>query len=56
VGNALEAGLSNLYYPAEERSLHNTAINYLSQLEAASINNIVREFWPDIRRKMLRQK
>lgn len=56
VGNALEAGLSNLYYPPEERSLHNTAINYLSQLEAASINNIVREFWPDIRRKLLRQK
>jgi hypothetical protein len=55
-GNALEAGLSNLYYPPEERSLHNTAINYLSQLEAASINNIVREFWPDIRRKLLRQK
>jgi hypothetical protein len=55
-GNALEAGLSNLYYPPEERSLHNTAINYLSQLEAAGINNIVREFWPDIRRKMLRQK
>jgi len=56
VGNALEAGLSNLYYPPEERSLHNTGINYLSQLEAASINNIVREFWPDIRRKLLRQK
>src|SRR6202049_2789622 len=55
-GNALEAGLSNLYYPPEERSLHNTGINYLSQLEAASINNIVREFWPDIRRKLLRQK
>jgi len=55
-GNALEAGLSNLYYPPEERSLHNTAVNYLAQLEAASINNIVREFWPDIRRKLLRQK
>ena len=56
VGNAMEAGLSNLYYPAEERSLHNTAMNYLAQLEAASINNIVREFWPDIRHKLLRQK
>jgi hypothetical protein len=55
-GNALEAGLSNLYYPAEERSLHNTAMNYLAQLEAASINNIIREFWPDIRHKLLRQK
>jgi hypothetical protein len=56
VGNALEAGLSNLYYPPEERSLHNTAINWVAQLEAASINNVVREFWPDIRHKLLRQK
>jgi hypothetical protein len=56
VGNGMEAGLSNLYYPPQERSLHNTAMNYLAQMEAASINNIVREFWPDIRHKMLRQK
>jgi hypothetical protein len=56
VGNGLEAGLSNLYYPPEERSLHNTAMNWVAQLEAASINNIVREFWPDIRHKVLRQK
>jgi len=56
VGNGMETGLSNFYYPPEERGLHNTAINWLSQLEAASINNIVREFWPDIRHKMLRQK
>jgi len=56
VGNGMEAGLSNLYYPPQERSLHNTAMNYLAQMEAASINNIIREFWPDIRHKMLRQK
>ena len=56
VGNGLEAGLSNLYYPPEERSLHNTAINWVAQLEAASLNNIIREFWPDIRHKLLRQK
>ena len=56
VGNGLEAGLSNLYYPPQERSLHNTAINWMSQLEAASLNNIIREFWPDIRHKLLRQK
>ena len=56
VGNGMEAGLSNLYYPPQERSLHNTGMNYLAQLEAASINNIIREFWPDIRHKMLRQK
>jgi hypothetical protein len=56
VGNGMEAGLSNFYYPAEERSLRNTAVNWAAQLEAASLNNIVREFWPDIRHKFLRQK
>jgi len=56
VGNGMEAGLANLYYPPQERSLHNTAVNWASQLEAASLNNLFREFWPDIRRKMLRQK
>lgn len=56
VGNGMEAGLANLYYPAQERSLHNTAVNWASQLEAAALNNLVREFWPDIRHKFLRQK
>jgi hypothetical protein len=56
VGNGMEAGLSNLYYPSEERSLHNTAVNFVAQLEAASLNNLVREFWPDIRHKFLRKK
>jgi hypothetical protein len=56
VGNGFEAGLSNLYYPPEERSLRNTAVNWAAQIEAATINNVVREFWPDIRRKIFRQK
>jgi hypothetical protein len=56
VGNGMEAGLSNFYYPPEERSLRNTAVNWVSQIEAASLNNIIREFWPDIRHKALRQK
>jgi len=56
VGNGLEAGLANFYYPPQERGLRSTAINWASQLEAASLNNIVREFWPDIRHKLLRQK
>ena len=55
-GNGMEAGLANLYYPPEERSLHNTAVNWATQLEAAGLNNLVREFWPDIHRKLLRQK
>jgi hypothetical protein len=56
VGNGMEAGLSNLYYPPEERGFRKTAENWGAQIEAAALNNIVKEFWPDIRRKMLRQK
>lgn len=56
VGSGLEAGLSNAYYPPQERSFPNTAVNWAAQLEAASLSNIIREFWPDINRKMRRQK
>jgi hypothetical protein len=56
VGNGLEAGLANLYYPPEERSFSNTAQNWATQLEAAALNNVIREFWPDIHRKIFRQK
>lgn len=55
-GNGMEAGLANLYYPPQERSFHNTAVNWATQLEAAGLNNLIREFWPDIRRKVLRRK
>ena len=56
VGNAFEAGLSNAYYPPEERGFRKTAENWGTQLEAAALNNIAKEFWPDIRRHLLRQK
>jgi hypothetical protein len=56
VGNGMEAGLSNLYYPPQERSLRKTAENWGTQLEAAALNNIAKEFWPDIRHHLLRQK
>ena len=55
-GNAIEAGLSNAYYPPEERGLRQTAINWGAQLESAALNNIAKEFWPDFRRVVLRRK
>jgi hypothetical protein len=55
-GNALEAGLSNAYYPPEERGARQTAINWGAQLESAALNNIAKEFWPDFRRVVLRRK
>jgi hypothetical protein len=55
-GNGLEAGLSNLYYPPEERGLSQTALNWGTQMESAVLNHVFQEFWPDIRKKILRQK
>ena len=55
-GNALEAGLSNAYYPASERGGRQTAINWGAQMESAALNNLAKEFWPDIRRLIFRQK
>lgn len=55
-GNACEAALSNLYYPPQERGLHQTLRGWGTQMESAALNNIVKEFWPDIRHKILRRK
>jgi len=49
MGNALEAGLSNAYYPPAERGYKQTARDWGQQMESAVINNIAKEFWPDIR-------
>ncbi|MFY9529931.1 MAG: hypothetical protein WBC04_07785 [Candidatus Acidiferrales bacterium] len=56
LGNGMEAGLTNLYYPSQERGLRKTAENWGTGLESAALNNLVKEFWPDIRHKILRQK
>jgi hypothetical protein len=56
VGNGFEAGLSNAYYPPQERGLRKTAINWGAQIESAGLNNIAKEFWPDIRRLIFRRK
>lgn len=55
-GNGLEAGLSNAYYPPQERGLSQTFRSWGTQMESAALNNVAKEFWPDIRRKLLRQK
>jgi hypothetical protein len=56
LGNGMEAGLSNLYYPPQERGLRKTGENWATGLESAALNNIIKEFWPDIRHNLLRQK
>ena len=55
-GNGLEAGLSNAYYPPQERGLSQTAMNFGTQMESAVLNHVFQEFWPDIRRKLFHRK
>ncbi len=55
-GNGLEAGLSNAYYPPQERGLSQTARNFGTQMESAVLNHVFQEFWPDIRKKVFRGK
>lgn len=54
-GNAAAAGISNLYYPAADRSLVNTANKWGQQLALDAFFNVAKEFWPDVRRRMFRK-
>jgi hypothetical protein len=51
-GNFLAAGISNLYYPAGARSIANTLTRWGSLLMWDTLSNELKEFWPDIRRKI----
>ncbi len=54
-GNAVAAGISNVYYPAADRSAANTATKWGQQLALDTFFNVLKEFWPDVRRKMFGQ-
>lgn len=52
-GNAVAAGIANLYYPAADRSFSNTANKWGQQIALDAFFNVVKEFWPDVRHKVL---
>lgn len=54
-GNAMEATLSDAYYPAGDRGVNQTITNWGLQMESAALNNLAKEFWPDIRHDLFRQ-
>lgn len=55
-GNAVAAGISNLYYPDQNTSLASTTTNWATQLSIDAFGNELKEFWPDIHRKLHRRK
>lgn len=57
VGSAIAAGISTYsYHPQGDRTLPNTASVWGTQVGYDTITFVVKEFWPDIRRKLSKKK
>ena len=57
VGSALAAGISTYsYHPREDRTLPNTLSVWGTQVGYDTIAIVVKEFWPDIRRKLRKHR
>ena len=54
IGNGAGAGVSDLYYPAKERTWTKTGQKWLTQVAVDGVFNILKEFWPDIDRAVFR--
>jgi hypothetical protein len=48
VGNGAGAGISDLYYPSQERTWTKTQQKWVTQVAIDGIFNVFKEFWPDI--------
>lgn len=57
VGSAMSAAISTYsYHPSGDRTLSNTASVWGTQVGYDTITLVVKEFWPDIRRKITKKK
>lgn len=52
VGNAAAAAISNIYHPADDRTAGRNATTFAFLILYDGLSNELKEFWPDIRRKM----
>jgi len=55
-GAAVAAGIANAYHPAEDRNFANTMSIWGTDMGWDAFTFAVKEFWPDIRRKLHREK
>jgi hypothetical protein len=53
LGNAVAAAMSNIYHPAEDRTASRNASTFGFLILWDGLSNELKEFWPDIRRKVL---
>jgi hypothetical protein len=55
LGNAMGAGIGNAYYPGERR-LSDNFQRFYSQLATDALSQVLKEFWPDVKRKYFSRK
>jgi hypothetical protein len=56
VGNGASAGISNFYYPTEERSWTKTGQRWVTQVGLDGFSNFCKEIWPDVNSKFFHNK
>jgi hypothetical protein len=56
LGNATAAGISLTYHTKQERNFSSFAGDYATQIAIDAFANQLKEFWPDIRRKVFKKK
>ncbi len=54
-GNAAAIAISNVYYPAADRSASSSAYGWGTQMGIDAFGNELKEFWPDIHRYIQRR-
>jgi hypothetical protein len=55
-GSGVAAAISNTYHPASDRTVPNTMTTWASMVGWDTVSNVMKEFWPDIRRKVHQKK
>lgn len=55
-GNLVAAGISNIYHPAQDRTLSNTMSVWATDVLWDAVADEAKEFWPDIRRRLHKSK
>lgn len=54
-GAGISSGISNAYYPSEDRTLSKNLSRWGLLLGEDAALNLLKEFWPDIRRRILKK-
>lgn len=54
-GAGISSAISNIYYPAEDRTLSKNLSRWGVQVGEDTFFNLLKEYWPDIRRKILKR-